>query len=138
MINVQDIFFCNTNSILLQVPSFYQHSMNCLVIDTLLYRHCLQLYFKKSYGFDDKANNIATTSGSLFQIGSTTKAFTAFLSLLLVQDGKLNLDQPVTDVCQRNHSFHSSTYVFGMIDIFSPISDIVCHPVLSRVSDSRR
>jgi CubicO group peptidase (beta-lactamase class C family) len=46
-------------------------------------------------GTADVATHRPATSGTLFRIGSTSKAFAAFSILLLVNQGKLSLDDPV-------------------------------------------
>lgn len=46
-------------------------------------------------GKADVASGRATTPETLFRIGSTSKAFTALSILLLVEQGKLSLDDPV-------------------------------------------
>jgi len=46
-------------------------------------------------GKADVASNRATTADTLFRIGSTSKAFVALSILMLVDQGKLSLDDPV-------------------------------------------
>jgi CubicO group peptidase (beta-lactamase class C family) len=46
-------------------------------------------------GIADVASNRATTAGTLFRIGSTSKAFTSLSILMLADQGKLSLDNPV-------------------------------------------
>ncbi len=48
-----------------------------------------------SLGVTSVANPLPVTADTLFQIGSTTKTFTATTAMKLVQDGVLNLDAPV-------------------------------------------
>ncbi|WP_395449001.1 serine hydrolase domain-containing protein [Aminobacter sp. UC22_36] len=47
------------------------------------------------YGLADIEHNIPATSDTIFHSGSTGKMFTAAAVLLLVQQGRLNLDDPV-------------------------------------------
>ncbi|MGW5098057.1 serine hydrolase domain-containing protein [Streptomyces nodosus] len=51
-----------------------------------------------AYGVLNKAAWITTTRGSLFQIGSITKVWTATLVMQLVDEGALDLDAPVAEV----------------------------------------
>ncbi|BCJ96190.1 hypothetical protein acsn021_37590 [Anaerocolumna cellulosilytica] len=50
-----------------------------------------------SYGYADKENEIIPTQNTLFELGSMSKAFTALGILLLEDQGKLSLDDFVTD-----------------------------------------
>jgi len=52
--------------------------------------------FEKAYGYADLEWDVPNTVDAKFRIGSLSKQFTAASVLLLTQDGKLNLDQPVT------------------------------------------
>ena len=52
----------------------------------------------KSYGFKDKEEQDKVTSETLFQLGSTTKAFTAMAVAKLVDEGKLDLSAYVSDI----------------------------------------
>lgn len=51
---------------------------------------------EKGYGLADIAKNEKVTPDTVFRIGSVTKPFTAAAIMMLVQDGKLELDDPVT------------------------------------------
>ncbi len=50
----------------------------------------------KGYGLADIENSLPASGDSVYRIGSITKTFTAAAILLLVEDGKLNLDDPLT------------------------------------------
>ena len=51
----------------------------------------------RAFGFRDAESKIAMQKDGLFRMASNSKAVTAAGILLLVQDGKLNLDDPVAD-----------------------------------------
>lgn len=51
---------------------------------------------KSAYGYANLEWNIKTTKETAFEIGSTTKQFTASAIMLLVQDGKLSLDDLIS------------------------------------------
>lgn len=55
-----------------------------------------KLVAKRAYGLADLELSAKLQPDDLFEIGSVTKQFTAFLALLLAQDGKLDLDAPVS------------------------------------------
>ncbi|WP_246268030.1 serine hydrolase domain-containing protein [Nonomuraea typhae] len=48
-------------------------------------------------GVVNKNTGVEATPDSVFQVGSTTKVWTAALVMQLVEEGKLDLDRPVTD-----------------------------------------
>jgi dipeptidyl aminopeptidase/acylaminoacyl peptidase/CubicO group peptidase (beta-lactamase class C family) len=50
------------------------------------------------YGVLNKATGVDTTEDSVFQIGSMTKVWTATVAMQLVDEGKLDLDAPLSDV----------------------------------------
>ncbi|NIV15817.1 MAG: serine hydrolase [Aliifodinibius sp.] len=56
--------------------------------------HNHSVIIKKSYGFADLEEKIPVTDTTLFNIGSISKMLTAWGVMKLVQDGRLNLDEP--------------------------------------------
>jgi CubicO group peptidase (beta-lactamase class C family) len=52
-----------------------------------------EVIYEKGYGHDSEGNPL--TEKSLMRIGSVSKSFTAFSVLQLVDEGKINLDDPV-------------------------------------------
>lgn len=52
-----------------------------------------KLVYEKGYGYDSEGNPL--TEKSLMRIGSVSKSFTGFSVLQLVDEGKVNLDDPV-------------------------------------------
>lgn len=55
-----------------------------------------KLVSQRAYGLSDLDLDVKTTTQDLFQIGSITKQFTAFAAMILVQEGKLGLDDPIS------------------------------------------
>jgi CubicO group peptidase (beta-lactamase class C family) len=51
---------------------------------------------KKSWGYADVASRVPATNDTVYPIGSITKQFTAACVLLLAQDGKLSIDDPLS------------------------------------------
>jgi D-alanyl-D-alanine carboxypeptidase len=68
-----------------------------------------KLVTKRAYGLADIELGDKMRLDDLFEVGSITKQFTAFLALLLVQDGKLNLDASIAE------------YVDGAPEAWKPI-----------------
>lgn len=54
--------------------------------------------YRKSFGYAVKERNVLLTDTSLFQLASVSKVITGVATLLLVQQGKLSLDSPVSDL----------------------------------------
>ncbi|MFN3653546.1 MAG: serine hydrolase domain-containing protein [Armatimonadota bacterium] len=52
--------------------------------------------FVKGYGYADVEHKVPVSELTVFQLASVTKQFTAAGVMLLVQDGKLGLDDPIT------------------------------------------
>ncbi len=68
-----------------------------------------KLMTKRAYGVADLELGDKMQPDDLFELGSITKQFTAFLAMLLVQDGKLDLDASIAD------------YLDGAPDSWKPI-----------------
>src|SRR5687768_13130604 len=51
--------------------------------------------FEKAFGLADLEHNVQNTTQTIFESGSVAKQFTAAALVLLQQDGKLSLDDPV-------------------------------------------
>ncbi len=51
--------------------------------------------FEKAFGMAEMEHNIPNTAQTIFESGSVAKQFTAAALVLLQQDGKLNIDDPV-------------------------------------------
>lgn len=55
-----------------------------------------KLIYSKAYGYANLARATPVTTEHTFQIGSITKSFAAVAVMLLVEDGKIKLDDPVS------------------------------------------
>jgi len=55
-----------------------------------------EVFYFKSFGMQDVENNRAMQQNSLFQIASMTKPITATALLMLMEEGKVKLDDPIT------------------------------------------
>lgn len=51
--------------------------------------------YERAFGWADKESNRKMTTDTIFRIASQTKAITSAAILILLEDGKLNLDDPV-------------------------------------------
>src|SRR5690606_6870851 len=52
--------------------------------------------YVKGYGYSNLEHKVPVKAETIFQAGSVGKQFTAFAVLLLVQDGKMSLDDKLT------------------------------------------
>lgn len=80
-----------------------------------------KIIYAEGFGYKDYENKIPVTPNTLFAIGSCTKAFTASLIGMLVQDGKLDYDKPV-----RNYLPELKFYKDEMNDKIT-LRDMMCH-----------
>ncbi len=51
--------------------------------------------YRKAFGMADLENNVSLTPNHVFEIGSITKQFTAVAILMLLEEGKLSLTDPI-------------------------------------------
>lgn len=54
-----------------------------------------EIVFEKAFGLADMEHNVPNTAQTIFESGSVAKQFTAAALVLLQQDGKLSIDDPV-------------------------------------------
>lgn len=93
---------------------------------------------EKSYGLAHREWNIAHQPTTKFRIGSLTKQFTALLILQLKQEGKLELQQPITrylpwypkETGEKITIHHLLTHSSGLVNYTEnaeAINDIITH-----------
>ena len=56
-----------------------------------------KIVYAEGFGMADREKSIPVNAGTLFNIGSISKVYVAAAIMLLVEDGKVSLDKPVTD-----------------------------------------
>ena len=54
-----------------------------------------RIVFEHGYGMADLDHNVPITTATVFNVGSIAKQFTGAAILMLAQDGKLSLDDPI-------------------------------------------
>src|SRR4051812_32805578 len=54
-----------------------------------------RIVYKRGYGMADLDHDLPITPSSVFHVASISKQFTAASILLLAEDGKLSLDDPI-------------------------------------------
>ncbi len=58
-----------------------------------------RLAYLQAIGFQDRAKTIPMQANSIFWIASMTKPVTSVAAMILVDEGKLELDAPVAAIC---------------------------------------
>ena len=58
------------------------------------------IMYQKSFGYSKKEANLLLTDSSIFQLASVSKVITSVAVLLLFEQGKLNLDDKVSDILE--------------------------------------
>jgi CubicO group peptidase (beta-lactamase class C family) len=76
-----------------------------------------------AYGMADLEHNIALSPDSVFEPGSVTKQFTAAAVLLLAQDGKLSLDDPVRKYIPELPDYGSAITIRHLLNHTSGLRD---------------
>lgn len=84
---------------------------------------------EQGYGLADIENNVPVTPETVFQSGSTGKQFTAALVMLLVADGKIALDHPISQYLPNTPAAwekitvrHLLTHTSGLADPYSKLN----------------
>ena len=60
-----------------------------------LIRRNNKIIYNKAFGYSDVENKIKNSTDDIFRIGSMTKAVTSLAILMLWEEGKFNLDDPI-------------------------------------------
>ena len=112
---------------------FYQFNGSAIIS----YRGTILL--NKGYGFKNIAGNEINDSGTIFQIGSVTKEFTSTIILLLREQGRLSLQDKLSDyfpgypnsdkITVHQLLTHTSGIYNYTSDLEREDSAIICHPV---------
>jgi CubicO group peptidase (beta-lactamase class C family) len=82
-----------------------------------------KIVYEKAYGYQNVAKNILNTTNTIYQIGSTTKEFTAAVILKLIENHQLSLDDKLStyfpDFARGNEITikHLLTHTSGIYEI---------------------
>src|SRR5580765_5816761 len=79
--------------------------------------------FEKAFGLADLEFNVPNTSQTIFESGSVAKQFTAAAIVLLQQDGKLSLDDPVRKYIPELPDYGSPLTIRHLLNHTSGIRD---------------
>ena len=83
------------------------------------------------FGYANLEHEVKITTDSLFDMGSVGKQFTALAILLLEQDGKLSLDDPVSDHLDWFPDFGHTIRIHHLVHHTSGLKDIFIQLVLT-------
>src|SRR5215210_51503 len=82
-----------------------------------------EIVFEKAFGLADLEHNVPNTSQTIFESGSVAKQFTAAALVLLQQDGKLSLDDPVRKYIPELPDYGSPLTIRHLLDHTSGLRD---------------
>jgi CubicO group peptidase (beta-lactamase class C family) len=98
-----------------------------------------KLAYRKGFGFRDLETQLPVTSSTLFPIASNTKLFTAVAMGMLVEEGKMAWDEPVSDhVPQIRFYNRELTSTVTLRDMLSHRTGISRHDMIWYKSDFSR
>src|SRR5215211_1290645 len=79
--------------------------------------------FEKAFGLADLEHNVPNTAQTIFESGSVAKQFTAAALILLQQDGKLSIDDPVRKYIPELPDYGSPLTIRHMLNHTSGVRD---------------
>jgi CubicO group peptidase (beta-lactamase class C family) len=82
-----------------------------------------RIVWQQGFGYADKKNKIKATPETIFRAGSISKVFNAMATMKLVEQGKLDIDRPLTDYLPE---FQIKTR-FGSTDDITPRTIMTHH-----------
>ena len=82
-----------------------------------------EVVFEKAFGLADLEHNVPNTTETIFESGSVAKQFTAAALVLLQQDGKLSLDDPVRKYIPELPDYGSPLTIRHMLNHTSGLRD---------------
>lgn len=85
----------------------------------------------RGYGYSDAENRVPVTPNTLFEIGSITKQFTATVMLMLVEAGKVSLDEKARAYLPQLPEAWSSVTVRNLLNHTSGIPNYTAQPGFS-------
>lgn len=82
-----------------------------------------KIIYERGYGMADLDHNVPITPGTVFHVASMSKQFTAASILLLAQEGKLSLDDPVRKYIPELPDFGTPVTIREMLHHTSGLRD---------------
>ena len=94
-----------------------------------------QIVWAKGFGFADPAGKIPATAETVYRVGSVSKLFTDIAVMQLVEQGKLELDAPVTRYLPNFHPQNSFGKAITLRQLMSHRSGLVREPPVGNYFD---
>ncbi len=94
-----------------------------------------KLVDSRAYGLVDVELNVPCTVDNVFEIGSITKQFTSFATMLLIEEGKLSLSDPVSKYVANTPPSWSGITLRHMLNQMSGLPEYVLMPGLGLVDE---
>ncbi len=94
-----------------------------------------QVVWAKGYGFADPAAKIPATAETVYRVGSVSKLFTDIAVMQLVEQGKLDIDAPVTRYLPNFHPKNSFDKPINLRQLMSHRSGLVREPPVGNYFD---
>jgi CubicO group peptidase (beta-lactamase class C family) len=94
---------------------------------------------RKSYGLAEVQSKTSVTEATNFRLASLTKQFTAMATLLLIDDGKLGLEERLTDVFSDFPSYGNNIRIRHLLQHTSGLRDyepLIASSQTSQVNDA--
>ncbi|MCH9814118.1 MAG: beta-lactamase family protein [Epsilonproteobacteria bacterium] len=82
-----------------------------------------EIVWQKGFGYADKANEIEATPQTRYRAGSITKLFNGMATMKLVEEGKMDIDQPLVNYLPE----FSIKSRFGSTDMITPRNIMTHH-----------
>jgi CubicO group peptidase (beta-lactamase class C family)/D-alanyl-D-alanine dipeptidase len=95
-----------------------------------------QIVWAQGFGYADPDHQVQATAGTVYRAGSVSKLFTDIGIMQLVEQGKLNLDAPVSDYIPDFHPNNPFGKPITLRELMSHRSGLVREPPVGHYFDS--
>src|SRR6185503_6041859 len=89
----------------------------------------------QGYGWADEEGKVAVATNTLFQIQSVTKIFTATATMLLAEEGKIDIDKKISAYLDNLPKAWSNVTVRHLLTHTSGIKDFINEPTVDLTKD---
>lgn len=93
-----------------------------------------QLIYERAFGWSDKESGRRMTTDAIFRIASQSKAITSAVAMMLVEEGKIGLNDPVSRFIPAFAKTTVSVRKDGVVSIVPAVRQITIRQLLSHTS----